>query len=253
MRRVLVSFALLLVAACDVPLQHGMDENSANEVVIALERANIRASKTRDEAAGAEGGYQVSVGGSDSARAMELLRSLGLPRSRRSGLAEMYAQPSLVPTATEERARFVEALGNDVERTLETIDGVVSARVHITLAESDPLSADAKPRVPAQASVLIKTKAGPLLTLKDTEVQKIVAGAVPGLAPAAVAVVVTVAPEYAGGVAAPMTTFGPIRVAPGSRLVLASAFAALLGLVAILAMVLLFTARRLAAVQRARR
>ena len=184
---------------------------------------------------------------------MELLRSLGLPRSQRSGLAEMYGQPSLVPTATEERARFVEALGNDIERTLETVEGVVSARVHITLAESDPLAADTKPRVPAQAAVLIKAKAGPLLTLKDTEVQKLVAGAVPGLAAEKVAVVVTVAPEFSGGNAAPMTTFGPIRVAPGSRLVLASAFAALLGLVAILAMVLLFTARRLAAVQRARR
>ncbi len=250
MRRVLVTLALL-VAACDVPLQHGLEETSANEVVSALERANIRANKTKNE--GAEGGFKVSVGGSDSARAMELLRSLGLPRSQRSGLAEMYGQPSLVPTATEEKARFVEALGNDIERTLETVEGVVSARVHITLAESDPLAADAKPRVPAQAAVLIKAKAGPLLTLKDTEVQKLVAGAVPGLAAEKVAVVVTVAPEFSGGNAAPMTTFGPIRVAPGSRLVLASAFAALLGLVAILAMVLLFTARRLAAVQRARR
>lgn len=250
MRRVLVSLALL-VAACDVPLQHGLDEGSANEVVSALERANIRANKQKDE--GAEAGFKVSVGGSDSARAMELLRSLGLPRSQRSGLAEMYSQPSLVPTATEEKARFLEALGNDIERTLESVEGVVSARVHISLAETDPLSADVKPRVPAAAAVLIKAKAGPLLTLKDTEVQKLVSGAVPGLAPEKVAVVVTVAPEFSGSNAAPMSQFGPIRVAPGSRLVLASAFAALLGLVAILAMVLLFTARRLAAVQRARR
>ena len=250
MRRVLVILALV-VAACDVPIQHGMDESSANEVTTALERANIRATKTKDE--GAEAGFKVSVGGSDSARAMELLRSLGLPRSQRSGMAEMYSQPSLVPTATEERARFLEALGNDIERTLESVEGVVSARVHISLAESDPLSAEGKPRVPAQAAVLIKAKAGPLLSLKDTEVQRLVAGAVPGLTAEKVAVVETVASEFSGGNAAPMTTFGPIRVAPGSRLVLASAFAALLGLVAILAMVLLFTARRLAAVQRARR
>ena len=233
-----------------MPLQHGLDESSANELMTALDRGGIDAKKAKAE--GTEGGFMVSVANSDAARAMELMRSLGLPRSQRSGLAEMYSQPSLVPSATEEKARFLEALGNDVERTLESIEGVVSARVHIVLAESDPLSADPRPRVPASAAVLIKTRASPVVNLKEADVQKLVAGAVQGLDPKSVNVVVTLAPEWTGGVGAPtLTTFGPIKVSPGSRLVLASAFAALLGLVAILAMVLLFTARRLAAVQRA--
>jgi type III secretion protein J len=240
---------VLVIAGCTVPVQHGLDEAAANEVAGALERAGIGAEKARDEG-GAEAGFVVKVARTDEGRAMELMRSLGLPRARRSGLAEMYGQPSLVPTATEERARFLEALGNEVERTLETIDGVVSARVHLVLAESDPLALDSKPRVPAQAAVLLKTRAGGATPIKEAEVQKLVAGSVPGLQPAAVAVVVTAAPEWSGAGAPTLIAVGPLRVAPGSRPLLLGVFGALLGVVALLALVLLVIARRLAASQR---
>jgi type III secretion protein J len=250
MRRVLLlAVPLALMVGCQTPIQHGLDEAAANEVVTALERHNIAAKKAADETG--ENAYKISVSNSDVGRAMELMRSLGLPRSKRHGLGETYSQPSLVPSATEERARFIEALRNDIERTLETIEGVVSARVHIVLAESDPLSADPKPRVPAQAAVLIKTKAGYSISLRESDIQKIVSGSVPGLTAAGVAVVVTSAPEWSGASAPTMIAVGPIRMTPGSKIVLMGAFAVLLGLVAILAMVLLFTARRLAAVQRA--
>jgi type III secretion protein J len=248
MRRLLL--LALLACACSVPVQHGLDEPAANEVLSALERAGIGASKTRDEASGVENGFVVRVAGSDGSRALELLRSLGLPRSRRSGLAELYGQPSLVPTATEERARFLEALGSEIERTLETIDGVVSARVHLVLAESDPLAGDARPRVPAQAAVLLKLRAGGAAAIKEGDVRKLVAGSVPGLEPASVAVVVTAAPEWSGAAPA-LVALGPVRVAPGSRGVLLGTLGALTGTVAVLALVLLFLARRLAATQRA--
>jgi type III secretion protein J len=247
MRRLLV--LAILAGGCAVPVQHGLDEPAANEVVTALERAGIAASKARDE--GAEAGFVVRVAGSDGSRAMELLRSLGLPRSRRSGLAELYGQPSLVPTATEERARFLEALGSELERTLETIDGVVSARVHLVLAESDPLALDGKPRVPAQAAVLLKIGGGGAPPLKEAEVQRLVAGSVPGLEPAAVAVVVTPAPAWSGAAAPALVAVGPVRIAAGSRGVLLGTLGALTGTVAVLALVLLFLARRLAATQRA--
>lgn len=252
MRRVLVVAALLL-AGCTVPVQQGLDETSANEVVTALERAGIGADKEPGEGSGDAPTYVIKVSRSDVARAMELMHSLGLPRSVRNGIAEMYGQPSLVPSPTEERARFLKALSNDIERTLETIEGVVSARVHLVLAESDPLAADPRPRVPAQAAVLLKTRANVQLPIKELELQKLVAGSVPGLLPQAVAVVVTPAPEWTGAGAPTMIAMGPVRMTPGSRTVLVGAFAAILGVVAILALILLFTARRLAAVQRERR
>jgi type III secretion protein J len=253
MRRVSGFCALALCAlGCQVPVQYGLDENSANELVTAFERANIAAAKAKEEGTGRETTFMVVVTHDRDVRpAIELMRDMGLPRSRRSGLAEMYGQPSLVPSATEERARFLRALSNDLERTLETIDGVVSARVHLDLPESDPLSADTEPRATAQAGVLIKSRPGVTLPIKESEIQRLVAGAVSGLVPASVAVVVTAAPDWGTAGRPTLIKMGPLRMTEGSRALLYWALFIVLGVVAVLALVLLLMARRLATVQRA--
>ena len=88
------------------------------------------------------------------------LRALGLPHDKRRGFAETYGQPSLIPTPSEERARYLDATAGEIERTLETVDGVVSARVHLVLEEADPLAVDAKPKSAARAAVLLKARPG---------------------------------------------------------------------------------------------
>lgn len=251
------SFLIAVLAAallgCSVSVQHGLDEAAANEVVTALERAGIGAEKVRDdEARGATSAlFVVRVAQADAVRALELLRSLGLPRGQRSGFAQVYKQPSLVPTATEERARYVEALAGEVERTLESVEDVVSARVHLVLSETDPLAVDGKPRVPARASVLLKVKIG-ATPLKEPEVQRLVAGSVPGLEPPAVAVVLTAAPAGPDERQAALAALGPLRMTAASRTLVLGALVGALALVGVLAIVLIMTARRLAALQRLR-
>src|SRR5690242_7995165 len=121
--------------ACSTNILHGVDERSANEATAALERAGIGAEKLPDEGAAAAAGggatYTIRVAHADGTRAVDLLRALGLPHDRRRGFAETYGQPSLIPTPSEERARYVDALTGEIERTLESADGVVSARVHL--------------------------------------------------------------------------------------------------------------------------
>jgi type III secretion protein J len=151
-RAILVAIALG-ATACSTNLLHGLDERSANETIVALERAGIATEKVADE--GSATAFTLRIARHDVGKALDLLRSLGLPRDRRHGFAEVYGQPSLIPTPSEERARYLEALGGEIERTLETADGVVSARVHLVLEETDPLSADAKPRTAARAAVLL--------------------------------------------------------------------------------------------------
>jgi type III secretion protein J len=252
------ALALVLVlglsaTGCWTPIRHGLDEAAANEVMAALERAGIAADKGRDETpggiAGAGAAFVVRVADEDAVRALDLLHSLGLPRGRRSGFAEVYAQPSLVPTSTEERARYVQALSGEIERTLESVDGVVSARVHLVMAEVDPLSVDGKPRVPAQAAVLLKARPG-VPPIKEADVQKLVAGSVPGLGPAAVAVVVTPAADAPATGPAALEVVGPLRMSPGSRPLLLATLGGGLAVLVLLAFLLLFTARRLAAAQR---
>ena len=247
--------AAVAVAGCSTAILHEVDERSANEVLGALERAGIAADKAPDDAAVGAGApsFTVRVARGDGARALELLRALGLPHDRRRGFAETYAQPSLIPTASEERARYLDALAGEIERTLESADGVVSARVHLVPETVDPLAdpaaGAARQGGGARAAVLLKARGG-RAPLAARDVQKLVAGSVPGLDPDAVAVVVTPAPEPAlagEGLAA----LGPLRLTPASRSLLVGLFAVALVTVAVLALLLLITARRLAAHERA--
>src|SRR3954462_15806677 len=167
-----VAFAFVVAigsGGCTTNILHGIDERSANEATAALERAGIGAEKMPDEGASAGGApgktpvrpgggttYTIRVARADGTRAVDLLRALGLPHDRRRGFAETYGQPSLIPTPSEERARYVDALTGGIERTLESAAGVVSARVHLVLEENDPLAVDAKPRNAARAAVLLK-------------------------------------------------------------------------------------------------
>ncbi|HEY7376907.1 MAG TPA: hypothetical protein VIF57_32410 [Polyangia bacterium] len=247
--------AAVTAGACSTNILHGVDERSANEATAALERAGIGAEKVPDEGAAAAAGgatYTIRVAHADGTRAVDLLRALGLPHDRRRGFAETYGQPSLIPTPSEERARYVDALTGEIERTLESADGVVSARVHLVLEESDPLAADAKPRNPARAAVLLKARPG-VAPFKDADVQRLVAGSVAGLEPAAVSVVMTAAVDPNGAAAggASLAALGPLRITPGTRPLLLAALVIGLALLALLATLLLLTARRIAALERA--
>jgi type III secretion protein J len=236
--------AVFFALGCSAAIEHNLDEAAANEVVTSLERAGISASKDRDEGSG----FEVKVAKADVVHSLELLQSLGLPRGHRSGFREVYKQSSLVPTPTEERARYLEALAGEIAKTLETVEGVASARVHLVLPEPDPLALDGKPRVAAQAAVLLKTRLGQPTPMPESDVRKLVAGSVPSLDPAAVAVVLTGASNTTPKTAA-LVALGSLRMTAGSRTVVLVVGVVACLLVVLLAALVLMLTRRLAAAQ----
>ena len=247
-----VAAAILTLAGCSTNVLHAVDERAANEATAALERAGIGAEKVADEAspgAGAAAPFTVRVATGDANRAIDLLHALGLPREHRRGFAETYGQPSLIPSPSEERARYLNATSGEIEKTLETIDGVLEARVHLVLEDADPLALDAKPRAPARAAVLIKQRPG-APAVAERDIQRLVAGSVAGLDPEAVAVVVTAAAVPLEGAAAPLEPLGPLRITAGTRPVLVGVLAGALALLGLMATLLLVLARRLAALER---
>jgi type III secretion protein J len=254
-RLVCVVALAVVVGACSTNILHGVDERGANDAARALERAGIGVEKVPDEAgAGAADGHSrftLRVARGDGARALDLLRALGLPRERRHGFSETYGQPSLIPSPSEERARYVDALAGEIERTLDEVDGVVSARVHLVLEEADPLALDAKARAAARGAVLVTTRPGRSPIARE-DVQRLVAGSVAGLDAAAVAVVFTAAPT-ASDDGPVMAAIGPLRMTSGSRGVLVGALGGAAAVLALLAGLLIATARRLAALERAQR
>jgi type III secretion protein J len=250
-----VVLSLGLSAACTTDLLHDLDESSANAAVTALEGAGIAAEKTTSEAVASAAAprFALRVPSRQSARALAVLAEVGLPRAVRSGFAEIYARPALIPSAFEERARFVLATTGEVERTLESVNGVVSARVHLVPEEPDPNALDGRNRSPARAAVLLRVRPG-VAGLAITDIQRLIAGSIPGLDPAAVVVVETPAPPEARAEGKPEGTppgptdvlarLGPFQVARDSRVPLAMTAVLTLLALGTLAVLLLLTLRR---------
>jgi type III secretion protein J len=89
----------------------------------------------------------------------------------------------------EDQALYLSALQEEIAQTLESVEGVVSARVHVQQKSSG--RPGHRSPVESTASVLISYRPDPQgsLPLPEQAVQKVVAHAVAGLSPARVAVV----------------------------------------------------------------
>lgn len=194
-----------LLSGCSAPVATSLLEDDANRVLLALHRSGIHGEKEIDPAA--EGRFLVLVHRNEVSRAVVTLRDEELPPRPSPGVLDAVGKSSLVPSAAVEHAQYIAGLAGDLERTLSGIDGVVSARVHLSSPPRLPL--DTSP-TRATASVLLKHR-GATAPVSPEAVQQIVAGAVAGLLPSDVAVVlVPRAPQAPQGVE--LTRVGPVIV-----------------------------------------
>jgi len=205
------SCAAFIVAGCTVPIAGGLDEGQANRVIVALDHAGVGGEKESDPAV--EGRFRVLVERDEAPRAIAALREEDLPAPSTPGLLDAMGKGSLVPSQLAEHAQFVTGLSGELERTLSAIEGVLSARVHLSLPEVDPLREG--PRLKATASVLVKHR-GTTPPLDVHEVKRLVAGAAPGLSPDDVAVVMVPRPAPAGLSDRAMARLGPVTATRGS-------------------------------------
>lgn len=212
---------LLVLCSCRQTIQHGLDEVQANEIETLLHEAGIDARKARD--AGRDPRWAIEVREEDAAAALKLLNDHGLPRERAPGFGEVFGKGSIVPTAIEENALFLHALSGELSRTLSSLDGVVSARVHVVAAPAGPPSSLRPPPRP-RASVLLKVRAARLdaLSAQKAEIQALVAGSVDGLAQESVSVMLSALPR------APAVGHARTRAPLALPLVLAGALVAAL-------------------------
>ena len=172
--RLLLLAALLILAGCKTDLYSGLGEHEANEIVSVLLRAGIDADRATDKS----GEVTVRVERERFAEAIETLRGQGYPRRRYANLGEVFEGGGLVSSQMEERARFVFAMSEELSRTISEIDGVLSARTHVVLPTSDPLSRDV---TPSSASVFIRhAEAAPVDALAP-QIKHLVANSIQGL------------------------------------------------------------------------
>ena len=231
---------LLALCACEATVEENLDEGEANAIVVALNDAEIGARKEAME--GDEGRFRVLVPNDDVGDALRQLRADGLPRVESTGFEDVFGEGGLVPTATEEQARFVAALGGELASSIESIEGVLDARVHVALPDTRRVSLDDQ-APQARASVLIKYR-GANAPYDEAAVKALVAGAVQHLAEDDVSVVGVGSPVNPGVERGRIVSVGPFAVTRGSAFALKATLGGALLVHVLLAALVLVAMRR---------
>ena len=151
-------------------LYAGLDRQDVTNIGSALTEAGIPFDVTSD-------GTSVKVGYSETARARMLLAEKGLPHSTNSGY-ELYDKlGSLGLTSFMQDVTRVRAMEGELARTIQTMNGIRAARVHIVLPDEGSFR---RARQPPSASVMIRTD-----SISDSRtgqaIRHLVAAAVPGM------------------------------------------------------------------------
>ncbi len=122
-------------------------------------------------------GQTVTVNYGDTARARMLLAEKGLPESANSGYDLFDKVGSFGLTSFMQNVTKTRALEGELARTIQGMDGIRSARVHLVLPDSSSLRSQQQA---ASASVVIRTDM-PTDTGPAQAIRHLVAAAVPGL------------------------------------------------------------------------
>jgi len=134
-----------------------------------------------------QGGATINVPADRVARSRMTMAAQGLPSGGSIGYELFDKADSLGATNFMQNVNLVRAMEGEMARTIQTITGVRSARVHLVLPRRELFSRDAqKP----SASVVLQMQGSRRL---DTEqigaIQHLVASAVPGLLPSRISIV----------------------------------------------------------------
>lgn len=237
---VLLSLAVLGLG-CKQAINQGLDEDQANEILVVLDQNGIHGDKV-PEKGGETPKYTVEVGQRDAAQAWQVLRENDLPKPAKRGFSDVFGKTSLIPTAMEEKALYLEAICGELGKTIEAINGVVDARVHVVLPDSDILKNEMQgPTVP-KAAVLIKYKVdrNGNAPFRAEDIRQLVANSVEGLKTTDVTVVSS---QVFGDRPPDMIYMGPLKVSRDTKGPLMAAVGLVVLIVVVFAIILMMMAK----------
>ena len=167
---------LLLVAGCNeqTTLFSSLEEGQANAIMAALLTEGISCTKTP----GDEGTWNVMISSSRFAEAANLCEKRGLPRRPFAGIGEAFKKTGMVSSPSEERIRFMDAISQDLAKTISMIDGALDARVHVVLPQNDPF---AKNTIPSSAAVAVRARWDADLADAIPQIKSLVKNSIEGL------------------------------------------------------------------------
>ncbi|WP_233868894.1 type III secretion system inner membrane ring lipoprotein SctJ [Paraburkholderia adhaesiva] len=176
MRRALILLPLLFLVGCKSSLFESLDEEQANQIIAVLSEHGIDGVKERN----ADKTWSISVDSKNVTTATEITREYALPHGGHANLGELFSRQGLISNPGEDQVRYVYGLTQELSETLEKIDGVLIARVHVVQPERDPLMQQV---TAPSASVMIRYRSDYNLDYMRDKIRGLVAGSVEGLTP----------------------------------------------------------------------
>ncbi|NRD48692.1 flagellar M-ring protein FliF [Corallococcus exiguus] len=202
--RCLCFLLLLGASACRERIQHGLDERQANELQTVLVERGLDARKVPEP--GKKPTWAIEVTDAQSSDAVRILAELGLPRLAAETGCDVFGGSGLVRSPLEEQVCRVRGMERELERTLQTVDGVLLARVHLVVP---PPPRPGQAPAPSKASAMLRTAPGGATRVRKSAdmLRELIAGGVEGLSPEAVSLLVD---EVTTHVEAPAPKGGPV-------------------------------------------
>ena len=164
---------VLLLAGCKAEIYQGLSENQANTMLSVLLRHGISAEKVT-----AKNSFSIAVEEKQIVQALEILRQNSLPREDFQNLGQVFSAQGMISSTTEEQARLAYALSQELADTFSRIDGVLTARVHVVLGQTDLGTGNV---TPPSAAVFLRHTPESQVTRLIPYIRELAANAVPGL------------------------------------------------------------------------
>ncbi len=153
------------------PLFSGMDDAERGQVVDAITAMGIEANYS------VPGEVQVPADKREEIK-MRLASTGKLPKSAHVGI-EGLEKMNLMTTPAQEKVRIQSLIEGDLDRTIETLQGVQSAQVHITPGDDSPFTSTKKPA--SAVATIVENGTGNLTAENGRAIATLLQRSVPGL------------------------------------------------------------------------
>ncbi len=204
-RQTITLLACCVVTGCQEQILHDLSEADANKVISRLSSSGASAEKVLQS----DGRWAISVSRDKVLPALSFLDSHRVLPTR-DGDPKPKSQGGLVSSREEQWFRYERSVAQSIEDSLSTMQGVLEARVHLHLPESDPLFGTRRDDRGSGSLLMVVDSR---FVAKDEELASLVAGAA-GITATNVRVLRSVAPTAHGERPKQVTALAPQEVSP---------------------------------------
>lgn len=158
------------MCGCKEQILHNLSEAEANRIVSRLHAAELAAEKVVQS----DGRWAISLPEREASEALRYLEDRRVVSSQRDDTFG-FTKGGLIPSREEQRFRYERSIAAAIEESLQAVKGVLEARVHLNLPQSESFFGERGERVSGSSAVLLLVDEH--FDTEDRDIARLVAGA----------------------------------------------------------------------------